>query len=499
MDFPILTLLTFLPALGAVIIAISLLQKTNNAEEKSFSDRSARILALIFSGITFIVSLVLYSNFNKNSSKYQFIEKFEWLEGSKIYYHLGVDGISIYLILLTTLLIPICILSSWNSIEKRIKEYMILFLLLETLVIGVFVSLDFLLFYFFFEASLIPMFIIIGVWGAENRVYASYKFFLYTLLGSLFLLIAVIYIYQELGTTNIIKITSEAPNYFDTDIQKWLWLGFFASFAVKVPMFPFHTWLPDAHVQAPTAGSVILAGVLLKLGAYGFIRFSLPILPDASIYFADFVFILSGIAVVYTSLIALMQEDMKKMIAYSSVAHMGYVTAGIFALNQQAVEGALFQMLSHGIVSGALFLCVGVLYDRMHTKKIDAYGGVVNVMPKYSLLFLVFTMSSVGLPATSGFVGEFLVLLGLFKSNIIACAVVATGVILGAAYMLWLYKKVIFGEIKNSEISSLEDLTITEKLSLYPLAILTILYGVAPWLVTDATGKAVKTMLEKII
>lgn len=484
--FPLLSVLTFLPLIGAILLAV-LVNKT--------SDKNAKAFTLWISLVTFFTSLLMYLRFDNSATGYQFVEKFEWVTGKGIYYFLGVDGISLYLIILTTFLIPICVLASWNSIKTRIKEYMILFLLLESLVIGVFVSLDFLLFYFFFEASLIPMFIIIGVWGAQNRIYAAYKFFLYTLLGSVFLLLAIIYLYIQFGTTDITVLTMKAKD-LDLDIQKILWLCFFASFAVKVPMWPVHTWLPDAHVQAPTAGSIILAGVLLKLGAYGLIRLSLPILPDASAYFADFVFVLSVIAIIYTSLVALVQEDMKKMIAYSSVAHMGYVTAGIFALNQQGVEGAIYQMLSHGIVSGALFMCVGVLYDRMHTKEISKYGGVVQVMPRFALMFMIFTMASVGLPMTSGFVGEFLVMLGVFKSNILVSAFVATGVVFGAAYMLWLYKRVVYGEIVNKDIKKLEDINIFEKTGLYVMAVLVILYGVIPNLVTDVTGPAVKNLLS---
>ncbi len=482
---PILSALTFLPLVGAILLCV-LVGKD--------SDKTAKTFALWVSSVTFFTSILVFLKFDNLNAGYQFVEKFEWIEGTNIFYFLGIDGISIYLILLTAFLIPICILASWNSIQTRVKEYMILFLILETLVIGVFVSLDFLLFYFFFEASLIPMFLIIGIWGGVNRIYASYKFFLYTLFGSVFLLLAIIYLYTQFGTTDITALTLQAKT-LDLDVQKWLWLAFFASFAVKVPMWPVHTWLPDAHVQAPTAGSVILAGVLLKLGAYGLIRLSLPILPDASVYFTNFVFLLSAVAVIYTSLVALMQEDMKKMIAYSSVAHMGYVTAGIFALNQQGVEGALYQMLSHGIVSGALFLCVGVLYDRMHTKEIVKFGGIVNVMPRFALMFMIFTMASAGLPATSGFVGEFLVLLGIFKSDMLVSFLIATGMVLGAAYMLWLYKRVMYGEINNKDILKLEDLNVQEKISLYSIAVLVILYGVLPNFITDITGPSVKNLL----
>lgn len=484
----ILSLITFLPPVGAALIF--LLVRGHHAEDH------AKQIALIFSLANFGLSLYLLHNFDATATGYQFVEKFEWIKDTGIFYHLGIDGISIYLVVLTAFLIPVCVLASWNSITKQVKEYMILFLVLETLVIGVFVSLDFLLFYFFFEASLIPMFLIIGVWGAENRVYAAFKFFLYTLFGSVFLLLAIIYLYNQFGTTDIPTLALKAPE-LSLRVQQILWLAFFASFAVKVPMWPVHTWLPDAHVQAPTAGSVILAGVLLKLGAYGFLRLSLPMLPDASQYFVNFIYVLSAVAVIYTSIVALMQEDMKKMIAYSSIAHMGYVTAGIFAFNEQAVQGAIFQMLSHGIVSAALFLCVGVLYERMHTKKIDKFGGVVNVMPRFALLFMIFTMASIGLPGTSGFVGEFLVLLGVFKSSIVASAFVATGVVLGAAYMLWLYMRVVYGEVRNEEINGLKDLNCLEKWTLYPIAALAILYGILPWLVTNDIAVSVKELLTK--
>ena len=487
---PILSIITFLPLVGALLIFLLFNGETAANNSKKF--------ALAISVLTFVISLIILKNFDAAATGYQFEEKFEWIANSGIFYHLGIDGISVYFIVLTAFLIPICILASWNSIKKQVKEYMILFLLLEALVIGVFVSLDFVLFYFFFEASLIPMFLIIGVWGAENRVYAALKFFLYTLFGSVFLLLAILYLYNQFGTTDIPTLTEKAGT-LSLGVQKILWLAFFASFAVKVPMWPFHTWLPDAHVQAPTAGSVILAGVLLKLGAYGFLRFSLPMLPEASKYFADFVFVLSCIAIVYTSLVALMQEDMKKMIAYSSVAHMGYVTAGIFAFNEQGVQGAIFQMLSHGIVSAALFLCVGVLYERMHTKKIDAYGGVVQVMPRFALMFLIYTMASVGLPATSGFVGEFLVMLGVFKADIVTAMFVTTGVVLGAAYMLWLTKRVVYGEIKNPEVSHMKDLDKYEKLCLYPIAVLAIIYGVAPTLITNDISVSVTQLLTKFV
>jgi NADH-quinone oxidoreductase subunit M len=493
---PLLSILTFLPLVGAVMMAI-LINKSKDKNDDLQADQNAKYFGLWVSLVTFAVSIIVFLRFNEADSSFQFQEKFEWIKDSGIYYNLGIDGISIYLILLTTLLVPICILSSWHNVKTRVKEYIMLFLILETLVIGVFTSLDLFLFYFFFEASLIPMFFIIGIWGGENKIYASYKFFLYTLLGSVFLLLAIIFLYLTFGTSNIPELMQRS-NAIAPDIQKILWLAFFASFAVKVPMWPFHTWLPDAHVQAPTAGSVILAGVLLKLGAYGFIRLSLPILPQASNDFAIYVYVLSGIAVVYTSLVALVQEDMKKMIAYSSIAHMGYVTAGIFALNQQGIDGAIFQMLSHGIVSAALFLCVGVLYDRMKTKKIDAYGGVVDAMPRFALVFLIYTMASVGLPGTSGFVGEFTILLGVFKDNSIAAFIVATGIVLGATYMLLLYRKVMYGSAENKKILDLPDLNNVEKISLYILAALAVIYGVLPWLVTDVTSASVQNLIKLI-
>jgi len=488
LSLPILSIITFLPLVAA--FAIFAFARGSNSAKYS------KLTALSVSLVVFVLSLFMLSGFDATATGYQFVEKFEWIKNAGIYYHLGIDGISVYFIVLTGFLTPICILASWNSITKQVKEYMILFLTLEALVIGVFVSLDFLLFYFFFEASLIPMFLIIGIWGAENRVYASLKFFLYTLFGSVFLLLAILYLYNQFGTTDIPTLTAQAPE-LALGLQQILWLAFFASFAVKVPMWPLHTWLPDAHVQAPTAGSVILAGVLLKLGAYGFLRFSLPMLPDASEYFANFVYVLSAIAIIYTSLVALMQEDMKKMIAYSSVAHMGYVTAGIFSLNEQGVQGAIFQCLSHGIVSAALFLCVGVLYERMHTKKIDAYGGVVQKMPRFALAFVIYMLASVGLPGTSGFVGEFLVMLGVFKDNIFVSLFVASGIVLGAAYMLWLTKRVIYGEIKNAEVEKLSDINLIEKLCLYPIIALVILYGILPSLITNDISTSVTQLLSR--
>jgi NADH-quinone oxidoreductase subunit M len=458
---------------------------------------NAKNAALWVSLGTFIFSLSIWIGFDYSTAQFQFVEKYIWVEGYNINYHLGVDGISIFFILLTTFLMPVCILTGWKAITVRVKEYMIAFLLLETLIIGVFCALDIMLFYLFFEAVLIPMFLIIGVWGGSDRIYASFKFFLYTLAGSVLLLVAILYIYNQTGTMEIPQLMQLVPQ-MQLSVQKWLWLALFASFAVKVPMWPVHTWLPDAHVQAPTAGSVILAGILLKLGGYGFLRLSLPLLPDASFYFADFMFALSVIAIIYTSLIALMQEDMKKLIAYSSVAHMGFVTLGIFTLNRQGIEGSLIIMISHGLVSAALFLCVGSLYERLHTKEISKYGGVVETMPKFAMLFMVFTMASIGLPGTSGFVGELLSLVGVFEVNKIVAALAATGVVLGAAYMLWLYARVVFGEITNKEVAEMKDLSIIE-LSIYvPIVMLVILLGIYPTIVTDVMNVSVTNLLAQV-
>jgi NADH-quinone oxidoreductase subunit M len=478
MEFPILSWLIFLPTIGAAILYLATMTRSSG------SDKTAKLIAIMTTITTFLLSLILWASFNPNTDAMQFTEKQPWIQGYDIFYAIGVDGLSILFVILTTFLMPICVISSWHSIKVRVREYMMAFLLMETLILGVFCAQDFLLFYIFFEAVLIPMYLIIGIWGGKDRVYAAYKFFLYTLAGSLLLLIAIIYIYYNTGTTDIVALRTLMPEY-DLEIQKWLWLAMFASFAVKVPMWPVHTWLPDAHVQAPTAGSVILAGVLLKLGGYGFLRFSLPMLPAASIYYADFVFTLSIIAVVYTSLVALMQEDMKKLIAYSSIAHMGFVTGGLFAFNQQGIEGAVFQMISHGLVSGALFLCVGVLYDRMHTKEIAFYNGLTTKMPKYAMHFMVFMLASVGLPATAGFIGEFMVLAGVFKFNKAYCALMATGMVLGAAYMLWLYARVMYGKIKNEKLNSISDLNFIEKVSFWPITVCVIIIGVYPSILLD--------------
>lgn len=484
-DWPILSTVTFLPLVGVALLLLT-------RGDTSLGRRNILNVSLLTTVFTFVVSLFIWINFDNSNVGFQMVEKHSWL-GTGISYHVGVDGISMLFVILTTLLMPFCILASWTSVEKRLKEYMIAFLVLETLMIGVFVSLDIVLFYVFFEAGLIPMFIIIGVWGGKDRVYASYKFFLYTLLGSVLMLLAIMAMYWDAGTTDIAALLQHD---FPPQMQTWLWLAFFASFAVKMPMWPVHTWLPDAHVQAPTAGSVILAGILLKLGGYGFLRFSLPMFPLASDFFAPFVFALSVIAIIYTSLVAMMQEDIKKLIAYSSVAHMGYVTMGIFAANQQGVQGAIFQMISHGFVSGALFLCVGVIYDRLHTREIAAYGGLVNNMPKYALAFMVFTMANVGLPGTSGFIGEFLTLIGVFRVNTWVALFAATGVILSAAYALWLYRRVVFGALEKESLKAMLDLSAREKLVLYPLIALTIFFGVYPAPILDATAASVDNLVN---
>ncbi|MEN5246896.1 NADH-quinone oxidoreductase subunit M [Brucella pseudintermedia] len=484
-DWPILSTVTFLPLVGALLILLI-------KDDSEASRRNIRNVALLTTIFVFILSLVVWAGFDNSNAGFQMVEQIDWMGGG-ISYHMGVDGISVLFVVLSAFLMPFCILASWVSVEKRVKEYMIAFLILETLMIGVFCALDLFLFYVFFEASLIPMFIIIGVWGGKRRVYASLKFFLYTLLGSVLMLIAIMAMYWQAGTMNIVELLKYD---FPAGMQTWLWLAFFASFAVKMPMWPVHTWLPDAHVEAPTAGSVILAGILLKLGGYGFIRFSLPMFPLASADFAPFIFALSVIAIIYTSLVAMVQEDMKKLIAYSSVAHMAYVTMGIFAANEQGLQGAIFQMLSHGIVSGALFLCVGVIYDRMHTREIAAFGGLVNNMPKYAVAFLIFTMANVGLPGTSGFIGEFLTLFGVFRVNTWVALFATTGVILSAAYALWLYRQVIFGALTKESLKALLDLSPREKLILYPLVVLTIFFGVYPTPVFNVTAGAVNALVQ---
>ncbi|KAA3519405.1 NADH-quinone oxidoreductase subunit M [Agrobacterium vitis] len=484
-DWPILSTVTFLPLVG---VALLLLMNGDTTSGR----RNVLNISLLTTVATFIVSLFVWIGFDNANPGFQMVENHPWL-GTGIAYHLGVDGISMLFVVLTAFLMPFCVLASWTSVQKRIKEYMIAFLILEVMMIGVFVSLDIVLFYVFFEAGLIPMFIIIGVWGGKDRVYASYKFFLYTLLGSVLMMLAIMAMYWDAGTTDIAALLAHK---FPPHLQTVLWLAFFASFAVKMPMWPVHTWLPDAHVQAPTAGSVILAGIMLKLGGYGFIRFSLAMFPLASDYFAPAVFALSVIAIIYTSLVALMQEDMKKLIAYSSIAHMGYVTMGIFAANTQGLQGAVFQMISHGFVSSALFLCVGVIYDRMHTREIAAYGGLANNMPKYALAFMIFTMANVGLPGTSGFIGEFLTLIGAFRANSWVALFAATGVILSAAYALWLYRRVVFGALDKESLKALLDLSFREKVTLYPLIALTILFGVYPAPIFDVTTASVDALLN---
>lgn len=486
-DWPILSTVTFLPLVGALLIFLI-------RDDGQAARRNIRNVALLTTVFTFLLSLLIWIGFDNSEAGFQMVEKAEWLD-SGISYHMGVDGISMLFVILTTFLMPLCILASWVSVEKRVKEYMIAFLILETLMIGVFCALDIVLFYVFFEASLIPMFIIIGVWGGKRRVYASFKFFLYTLLGSVLMLLAIMAMFWQAGTTDIPTLMTHD---FPANMQMWLWLAFFASFAVKMPMWPVHTWLPDAHVEAPTAGSVILAGILLKMGGYGFLRFSLPMFPEASEFFAPFVFTLSVVAIIYTSLVALMQEDMKKLIAYSSVAHMGFVTMGIFALNPEGIQGAIFQMLSHGLVSGALFLCVGVVYDRLHTREIDAYGGLVHNMPKYAVVFLIFTMGNVGLPGTSGFVGEFMTMLGAFRANTWVAFFAATGVILSAAYALWLYRRIVFGALTKENLKSMLDLSTREKVVIYPLVVLTIFFGVYPAPVFDATSASVEALVSHV-
>ena len=484
-DWPIISVTIFLPLIGSLIIFL--------IKEDETTSNNIKWAALWTSIGTFILSCLIWFQFDHSTSQYQLVEKYKWFNDFNFYYHVGVDGISLFMILLSTFLTPFCILASWENIKKRIKEYMIAFLFLETVMIGMFCSIDILLFYVFFEAVLIPMFLIIGIWGGERRIYASFKFFLYTLLGSVLMLIAIIFIYQK---TNSMNINFLQGNYFfSKKVQIYLWLAFFASFAVKIPMWPFHTWLPDAHVEAPTAGSVILAGVLLKMGGYGFIRFSLGILPEASDFFMPLIIILSSIAIVYTSLVALAQEDIKKLIAYSSVAHMGIVTIGIFIVNQQGLEGAMIQMISHGIVSAALFLCVGVIYDRMHTRNINFYGGLVNKMPKYSIMFMLFVLASIGLPGTSGFIGEFLVILGAFQKNSFIALFAALGIILGAIYMLYLYKKIIFGTLENEKLKEILDLNLREKLILYPLVLAVIIIGIFPNIFLDPMRMSIEQII----
>ena len=484
LDWPILSTITYLPLLGALFVLLI-------PGEDETVGRNARAVALWTTVATFILSIVMLFEFDGSRTDLQFYEQASWL-GGNIDYVMGVDGISVLFIILTTSLMPLCILASWESIKIRVREYMVAFLVLETLMIGVFCAQDLLIFYLFFEAGLIPMFLIIGVWGGARRVYASFKFFLYTLLGSVLMLLALIYMYWQVGTTNM---TALANFQFSSSEQMWLWLAFFASFAVKMPMWPVHTWLPDAHVEAPTAGSVILAGVLLKMGGYGFLRFSLPMFPMATDMFTELVFVLSVVAIIYTSLVALAQEDMKKLIAYSSVAHMGFVTMGIFAATQQGIQGAIFQMLSHGWISGALFLCVGVIYDRMHTREIAAYGGLANRMPIYAAVFMLFTMANVGLPGTSGFVGEFLTIIGTFQVSTWTALLAATGVILSACYALTLYRKISFGELENEALQSITDMNSREIAVVAAPVAATIIFGVWPAPILDLVSASVEALI----
>ncbi|MEP3295464.1 MAG: NADH-quinone oxidoreductase subunit M [Pseudoruegeria sp.] len=491
----LLSVITFLPLLAALIMAFFLRGTDIDAQ------RNAKWLALLATSATFLVSLLLLFGFDASDTGFQFVEESEWIMG--LTYKMGVDGISVLFVMLTTFLMPLVILSCWN-VNTRVKEYMIAFLLLETLMLGVFCALDLVLFYLFFEAGLIPMFLIIGIWGGANRIYASFKFFLYTFIGSVLMLVAMIAMYMDAGTADIPTLlthdfASDTLNVLGWQVigglQSLMWIAFFASFAVKMPMWPVHTWLPDAHVQAPTAGSVVLAAILLKMGGYGFLRFSLPMFPIASDLMGPFVLWISAIAIVYTSLVALVQSDMKKLIAYSSVAHMGYVTMGIFSANQQGIDGAIFQMISHGFISGALFLCVGVIYDRMHTREIDAYGGLVNRMPAYAMIFMFFTMANVGLPGTSGFVGEFLTLMGAFQANTWVAMIATSGVILSAAYGLWLYRRVAMGDLIKESLKSITDMTKRERAIFAPLVFMTILLGVYPSLVTDIIGPSVHELV----
>ncbi len=483
-DFPLLSLMTFLPLVGILIIL------TIRGDEAAVA-KNSRYTALYTSLFTLALAIYMFVKFDGSSADFQFVEKVEWLRPLGISYHMGIDGISMFFVLLSALLTPVCIFSAWESVQKRVKEYMVAFLALETFMIGTFCALDSILFYVFFEAVLIPMFIMIGVWGGPRRVYASYKFFLYTLLGSVLMLLAVLTLLVKTGTTDIPTLMA---NPVDPSLQFWLWLAFFASFAVKLPMWPVHTWLPDAHVEAPTAGSVILAGVLLKMGGYGFLRFSLPIMPDASAFFAPYMLWLGVIAIIYTSLVALVQDDMKKLVAYSSVAHMGYVTLGVFTGTVEGIGGGIFQMISHGLISGALFLCVGVLYDRLHTREISRYGGIVTNMPVFAALFMIFMLASVGLPGTSGFVGEFLTLLGAFQVNTLATLFAATGLIFGAAYMLLLYRRVVFGPAIHKDAMEMPDVNMREKILLVPLIALVLWLGIFPGTVMSRIEPSVKKL-----
>ncbi|MEW5422590.1 NADH-quinone oxidoreductase subunit M [Amorphus sp. 3PC139-8] len=485
-DWPLITIVTFLPLVGVLFILL-----VRGDDEAALTN--IRRVGLITTVFTFLVSLLIIVQFDPTNPGFQLVERYEWI-GGPFTYHVGIDGISILFVILTTLLMPFCILASWQAISYRVKEYMIAFLVLETLMIGVFTALDIVVFYVFFEGGLIPMFLIIGIWGHDRRVYASFKFFLYTLLGSLFMLLSIMAIYWETGTTSVPELLQHD---FPTSMEYWLFLGFFASFAVKMPMWPVHTWLPDAHVEAPTAASSVLAGILLKMGGFGVLRYSLPMFPVASDFFAPLVFALSVIAIIYASLVALMQDNVKKLIAYSSVAHMGFVTMGMFTATTQGIEGAIFLMLSHGIVSAALFLCVGVIYDRTHSLAIASYGGLASRMPWYAMVFMVFTMANVGLPGTSGFVGEFLTMVGAFQVNTWVAFLAATGIILSAGYALWLYRRVVFGPLEKESLKSMTDLNLREKFVLVPLIVITIFFGIWPTPVLHMTSASVDALLQQ--
>jgi NADH-quinone oxidoreductase subunit M len=487
-DWPLLSLVIFLPLAGAGFILLI-------RGEPEVVAQNARSVALWTASITFLLSLLIWGTFDPARADFQLVEKVEWFAGFDINYHVGIDGISLFLVLLSTLITLVCVIVSWEAIQYRVKEYMVAFLVMETFMVGVFCALDFVLFYLFFEGILIPMFLIIGIWGGPRRIYSAIKFFLYTLAGSVLFLVAILVMYLQAGTTDIpTMMTAE----LDPTLQKWLWLAMFASFAVKVPMWPFHTWLPDAHVEAPTAGSVVLAGVLLKLGGYGYLRFSLPMLPDASLFFTPLIYALSIVAIIYTSLVALMQTDMKKLIAYSSVAHMGIVTIGIFTLNPLGIQGSIVQMLSHGLVSGALFMCVGVVYDRIHSREISTYGGLAERMPVYATLFMLFMLASVGLPGTSGFIGEILVIIGVFQVESWVAFLAATGMILGAAYMLWLYRRVIFGALVQDHLRTIRDLRPHEIVAFAPLAILVLIMGIYPALFLVPMAASVDHLLARV-
>ncbi len=484
-ELPILSLTVFLPLIGAGIVLLI-------RDEPEIAARNARWVTLWTSLFTFALSLLLWYGFDTSTAEFQFVDEVQWIPDFGIVYRLGVDGISLFFVLLTTFLTPLCVLASWRAITSRVKEYMIAFLVLETAMIGVFSALDLVLFYLLFEGTLIPMFLIIGIWGGPERVYASFKFFLYTLLGSVLFLLAILAMYIEAGTTDM---TALMAHDFPPVMQRWLWLALFASFAVKLPMWPVHTWLPDAHVEAPTAGSMVLAGVLLKFGGYGFLRFSLPMLPEASAFFTPLIFTLSVVAIIYTSFVALAQEDMKKLIAYSSVAHMGFVTIGVFTLNTQGIEGAILVMLSHGVVSAALFLCVGVVYDRCHSRMIGHYGGLVHRMPVYAFVFMVFTLTSVALPGTSGFVGEFLALVGAYQANTTVAFLAATGIVLGPMYMLWLYRRVIFGDLTKEHLKDILDMNPREIAIFAPMIVVVMVLGIYP----EAFLSVIRVSVENLI